>query len=300
MPYATSLRMGRLGYQSDAQAALAVSYNSLESYAASLHGALTQPYAPYEKIGVRNLGGEYNQLGTTLLQIENEFYGTIRPKRVIRSGERPLHALRERGVEYVEVRCMDLDPFVPVGIQAQTIRFLDIFLLHCLLADSPRDTPAEIAELGRNQHRAASHGREPGLALERHGRPVLLVDWAAELLADCDPIAQALDEAHATTAYGEALAAARASIAAPDTLPSARALDIMAGDFAGSYTAFLRAQSEQTHQHLLALPWPAEQQAAFEAMARESVAERLALEAAETVDFETYRLAYLSPERLTA
>jgi glutamate--cysteine ligase len=292
--------MGRLGYQSDAQAALAVSYNSLESYAASLHGALTQPYPPYEKIGVRNLGGEYNQLGTTLLQIENEFYGTIRPKRVIRSGERPLHALRERGVEYVEVRCMDLDPFVPVGIQAQTIRFLDIFLLHCLLADSPRDTPAEIAELGRNQHRAASHGREPGLALERHGRPVLLVDWAAEVLADCAPIAQALDEAHATTAYGEALAAAHAGIAAPDTLPSARVLSTMAGDFAGGYTAFLRAQGEQTHRHLLGLPWPAEQQAAFEAMARESVAERLALEAAETVDFETYRLAYLSPERLTA
>ncbi len=300
MPYATSLRMGRLGYQSDAQATLAVSYNSLDSYAASLHGALTQHYPPYEKIGVRNLGGEYNQLGTTLLQIENEFYGTIRPKRVIRSGERPLHALRERGVEYVEVRCMDLDPFVPVGIQAQTIRFLDVFLLHCLLADSPRDTPAEIAELGRNQHRAASHGREPGLALERHGRPVLLTDWANEMLADCAPIAQALDDAHATHAYGDALAAAHASIAAPDTLPSARALDTMAADFGGSYTAFLRAQSEQTHQHLLDLPWSAEQQAAFEAMARDSVDERLAQEAAETVDFETYRLAYLSPERLTA
>lgn len=195
---------------------------------------------------------------------------------------------------------MDLDPFVPVGIAGSTMRFIDVFLLHCLLADSPRDTPAEIAELGRNQHRAASHGREPGLALERHGRPVLLMDWAAELLADCDPIALALDEAHATTAYGEALAAARAGIATPDSLPSARALATMAGDFGGSYTAFLRAQSEQTHQHLLALPWPAEQQAAFEAMTRESVAERLALEAAGTVDFETYRLAYLSPERLTA
>ncbi len=298
MPYATSLRMGRLGYQSDAQATLAVSYNSLESYAASLQDALTRPYPPYEKIGVRNLGGEYNQLATTLLQIENEFYGTIRPKRVIRTGERPLHALRERGVEYIEVRCMDLDPFVPVGIQAQTIRFLDIFLLHCLLADSPRDTPAEIAELGRNQHRAASHGREPGLALERHGRPVLLMDWAAELLADFAPIAQALDQAHGGAAYSEALAAARAGIAAPQTLPSARVLAAMAQDFGGSYTAFMRAQSDATRAHLLALPWPAEQQAAFEAMVRESQTERAALEAADRMDFETYRLAYLSPERL--
>ena len=300
LPHATSLRMGRLGYQSDAQASLAVSYNSLESYAASLHEALTRPYPPYEAIGIKNLGGEYNQLSTTLLQIENEFYGTIRPKRVIRPGERPLHALLERGVEYIEVRCMDLDPFVPVGIQAQTIRFLDIFLLHCLLADSPRDTPAEIAELGRNQHRAASHGREPGLTLERHGRPVLLCDWAAELLADLAPIAQALDNAHGTLDYSESLSVARDGIAAPDTLPSARVLATMAGDFGGSYTALICAQSQATHSQLLALPWSPEQQAAFEAMAQLSTAERAALEAADSMDFETYRLAYLSPDRLLA
>ena len=94
MPHGTSLRMGRLGYQSEAQASLAVSYNSLEGYAASLHDALTRPWPAYEALGIRNPGGDYNQLATTLLQIENEFYGTIRPKRVIFPGERPLHALR--------------------------------------------------------------------------------------------------------------------------------------------------------------------------------------------------------------
>jgi glutamate--cysteine ligase len=155
LPYATSLRMGRLGYQSDAQAALAVSYNSLESYGASLQGALTDPYPPYEAIGVRN-GDDYRQLGVSLLQIENEFYGTIRPKRRIRQGERPLHALRERGVEYVEVRLMDLDPFRPVGIVPETMHMLDVYLLYCLLSDSPPDTPQEIAALGRNQQRVAA------------------------------------------------------------------------------------------------------------------------------------------------
>ena len=43
LPHATSLRMGRLGYQSDAQSTLAVSYNGLEGYAASLQDALTHP-----------------------------------------------------------------------------------------------------------------------------------------------------------------------------------------------------------------------------------------------------------------
>ena len=297
-PHATSLRMGRLGYQSDAQGSLAVSYNSLEGYAASLHEALTQPYPAYERIGVRNLGGEYNQLATTLLQIENEFYGTIRPKRVIRPGERPLHALRERGVEYVEVRCMDLDPFVPVGIAAPTIHMLDVFLLHCLLSDSPPDTPEEIAELGRNQHRAASHGREPGLLLERGGTKLALVDWAAELLAECQPLAQALDAAHGGLDHASALAAATAALHAPDTLPSARALATMDQDFGNSYTAFVRAQAEQTRNHLLALPWSAVMQAEFEAQAHGSVAQRRAIEVADTVDFETYRQAYLSPQGL--
>ncbi len=298
LPHATSLRMGRLGYQSEAQATLAVSYNSLESYAASLHDALTRPYPDYERIGVRNLGGEYNQLGTTLLQIENEFYGTIRPKRVIHPGERPLHALRERGVEYIEVRCMDLDPFVPVGIAAPTIRFLDVFLLHCLLADSPPDTPEEIAELGRNQHRTASHGREPGLMLARGGAQVSLLDWAAELLTECQPLARALDAAHGSTEHSAALNAAGAALRAPETLPSARALATVAQDFGGSYTGFIRAQSEQTRNHLLGLPWGAAAQAAFEALADESVVKRRAIEAADTVDFETYRLAYLSSEKL--
>jgi len=299
-PHATSLRMGRLGYQSDAQATLAVSYNNLERYAASLYDAMTRPYPPYEAIGIRNLGGEYNQLSTSLLQIENEFYGTIRPKRVIRSGERPLHALRERGVEYVEVRCMDLDPFVPVGIEAPTMRLIDIFLLHCLLSPSADDTPEEIAALGRNQQAAAAFGREPGRRLERGGAEVVLTEWADELLAQFAPIAAALDDAFDGSAYGEALAMARRALAAPRTLPSARVLATMKHDFTGSHARFVRAQSEQTRGHLLALPWSAENQAAFVTMAKVSHHRRKALEADDTMDFERWRLAYLDPATLVA
>jgi len=132
LPHATSLRMGRLGYQSEAQSSIVASCNSLEAYGASLEEALTRPYPSYEKIGILGPDKEYRQLATSLIQIENEFYGKIRPKRIIRPGERPLHALRERGVEYVEVRLMDLDPFEPVGIGARTMHMLDVFLIHCL------------------------------------------------------------------------------------------------------------------------------------------------------------------------
>ena len=300
MPHGTSLRMGSLGYQSDAQASLAVSYNSLERYAGSLYDALTKPYPAYEAVGVRNPGGDYNQLATTLLQIENEFYGLIRPKRVIFPGERPLHALRERGVEYIEVRCMDLDPFEPVGINASTTRFIDIFLLHCLLADSPPDTPEEIAALGRNQHRTAARGREPGLLLENGDQTITLTDWAALLLDDCAPIADAMDAAHGGALYRDALQAARAALAAPHTLPSARVLQRMVDGFEGSYPRFIRDASASTRAALLALPWTEAQALRYATLAEHSVAEQQRIEASDSMLFEQYRQAYLSPDRLRA
>jgi glutamate--cysteine ligase len=299
MPHGTTLRMGRLGYQSEAQASLNVSCNSLESYANSLHDALTRPYPAYEAVGIRSPGGEYNQLATTLLQIENEFYGLIRPKRVIFPGERPLHALRERGVEYIEVRCMDLDPFEPVGINAQTMRVLDVFLLHCLLADSPPDSPAEVAALGRNQHRVAARGREPGLLLEQGEHTVTLTDWARELLAECVPIAEALDAAQGGgEANAAALQAARNLVDQPGQLPSARVLEAMRSHYGGSYVQFTRVQSAATRQKLLALPWTDAQAARYAAMAAASVSEQQRIEDSDTMPFEQYRQAYLSPERL--
>lgn len=299
MPYGTSLRMGRLGYQSDAQSSLAVSYNSLESYAASLQDALTRPYPAYEAIGIMNPGGEYNQLATTLLQIENEFYGTIRPKRVIRSGERPLHALRERGVEYVEVRLMDLDPFETVGINATTMRFLDVFLLHCALSDSAQDTPNEIAALARNQHLTAAQGRESGLKLDRNGESVSLVDWGLTIIDECLPIARSIDAALATGAlHVEAVEAARRSLQRPDTLPSARVLRAMADQHENSFVRFVRARSVQTRDALLAMPLTPEQADRQRRMVEDSVRAQREIEASDTMPFEEFRKQYVSAGRL--
>jgi glutamate--cysteine ligase len=248
-------------------------------------------------VGVRNPGGDYNQLATTLLQIENEFYGTIRPKRTIQPGERPLHALRERGVEYVEVRLMDLDPFEPVGIRASTLRFLDVFLLHCLLADSPPDSPAEIRELGLNQHLTAARGREPGLSLMRAGQPVLLQDWGQELLAEMLPLAQHLDALHGGSDHADAVRQAQIDLADPTRLPSARVLAAVR-QHQDSFVGFVRECAEQTHAHLLALPWSAAQQQAFEAEVDHSVAAQHGIEAADSLPFEQYRLQYIAADRL--
>ena len=297
LPHATSLRMGRLGYLSAAQDSLSVSYNDLGSYTASLYSALTQPYPPYEVIGIRT-GDDYRQLATSLLQIENEFYSTIRPKRVIFPGERPLHALRERGVEYVEVRALDLDPFCPLGITADTIRFLDIFLLHCLLADSPDDTPQEIESIGHNMQRVATCGRERGLRLERDLERLELREWEAEVLEACEPIALALDVANGGAGYQRALIAAIRRLEDPSSLPSARVLAEMEERCGGSYAQWVLTKSIE-HRHVLARgSLSVDVESRFARIAQDSIDDQRKIEASDQVPFEAYRRHYLSKERL--
>ncbi len=305
LPHATSLRMGPLGYQSEAQTSLAVSYNGLDGYAASLQDALTRPYPPYEAIGVQGPDGGWRQLATSLLQIENEFYGSIRPKRGIFPGERPLHALRERGVEYVEVRLMDLDPFEPLGISAPTLRFLDIFLLYCLQADSPPDSPEEIARIGRNLQRAAGWGRQPGLMLEGEGGPVALADWAGALFTALEPVADLMDQAaggdgaaRAARPHREALEAARQSLAEPERLPSARVLARMAQAHGNDFLDFGLAQARQLREWMADLPCDAALRTRFQAESAQSLREQARIEAADTLPFEEYRRQYIAPERL--
>ena len=298
LPHATSLRMGRLGYQSDAQSTLAVSYNGLEGYAASLQDALTRPWPAYEAIGIQAPSGDYNQLAVTLLQIENEFYGTIRPKRVIEPGERPLHALRARGVENLEVRLMDLNPFLPVGIDEQTMRFLDVFLLHCLLSDSPPDSPAEIEALKRNQHLVAERGREPGLKLACGGMEVALTDWAAQVLGELPALARALDEALGGDGHQAAVQAAQQALHNPALLPSARVLAALPG-YGDSYVAFMLDRSQQIRSLMLAQPPDAALRQRFAEMAVQSRAQQHAIEVSDTLSFEQYRREYTSPARLS-
>lgn len=192
---------------------------------------------------------------------------------------------------------MDLDPFVPVGIQADTMRVIDIFLLHCLLSDSAPDSPEENVRLASNQHRTAARGREPGLTLDGLDGPVPLLDWGRQLLDECQGIAVRMAEVLGDERYVSALADARRALAEPEGLPSAHALQAMrdAGD---SYVAFIRAQARATRQQLLALPYSDELRARFEAEVQTSLAAQERIEANDSLPFEQYRQQYLQPERL--
>ncbi|MDH4871393.1 glutamate--cysteine ligase [Pseudomonas sp. BN515] len=290
LPYATSLRMSDLGYQNNAQAGLTPCYNSLDSYLGSLRQAVSTPYPPYAEIGTKQ-DGEWVQLNTNVIQIENEYYSSIRPKRVTYTGERPIQALMARGVQYVEVRCLDINPFLPLGIDLTEARFLDAFLLFCALQDSPPMAGEECRSATDNFQRVVKEGRRPGLQLQRHGHTTSLTEWANELLDRIARTAELLDAAQGGQEHAEALAAQRAKVANPELTPSARVLAEMR-ERGESFSQFSLRQSRQHADYFRSQPLDAEDQDRFENMARQSLDEQARLEAEPEVDFDTFVAAY--------
>ena len=290
-PYATSLRMSDLGYSNTtAQAALRADYDTLPGYLDALAKAVSQPYPPYEKIGTQR-DGEWVQINTNVLQIENEFYSTIRPKRITYPGERPLHALAARGVQYVEVRCMDIDPFEPTGIALETARFLDAYLLVCALDDSPSLPPDAYCEANQNFGRVTMEGRKPGLELTRDGQPVAMHAWADELFAKIEIAAKALDVLHGGDAHARALVAQRAKLADPSLTPSARVLQTLR-DKKQTFLEFGLEQSEAHAAYFRSRPLDAKVEKTFTELAVKSLEEQAKLEREEVGSFDAFVAAY--------
>jgi len=225
-PYATSLRMGDLGYQSNAQSSLAICFNTLDNFTHTLGEAITTPYPTYEAIGTKK-DNTFIQLNTNILQIENEYYSSIRPKRSADSHEKPRHALNERGVEYIEVRCLDLNPFLPLGISPQQVDFMDTFLLHCLLTDSPYINDEECKTLDHNFDLVVNEGRRPDLMIKCHKGEVLMQTCGKKLLDSMFSLAKTLDQAEGDLRYQKTLSEQQAKIHSPELIPSAQVLSTM-------------------------------------------------------------------------
>src|SRR5450830_1928206 len=290
LPYATSLRMSDLGYQSNAQANITPHYNNLHSYIRSLSQAVSQPYPAYEELGTKR-DGEWIQINTNILQIENEYYSSIRPKRVIYSGERPVQALAARGVQYVEVRCMDIDPFEPIGISLTASRFLDVFLHFIAFEESGLTSDQEGEENRRNFSSVVKQGRRPGLQLQHNGQGIALQDWGLDLLERMQPVADLLDTQAGSDVHRLALAAQRDKLHAAELTPSAQVLREVRAN-GNSFAAFALQQSRHQAEQFLARPLSAEQTAAFAATAVESIQQQLTMEATQIGDFDTFVAAY--------
>ncbi len=291
LPYATSLRMGDLGYQSTAQEALIVDYNELSSYLQTLCQAITRTHPAYADTGLMDGAGKYRQLNTSLLQIENEFYSSIRPKRPARSGETALQALRLGGVEYIEVRCVDLNPYEPLGVTPTQLRVMDAFLLYCLLETSPDTDADEYRRIQENQKRIVYEGRDPDLTLHHSTGDIAMRDWAAELMAGMYQCARLLDQAWGGEDYQTALAEQTQKLANPELTPSAQVLS----DLRQSGKTFFRHTLDLAERHRA---WFADHppspliQAHFARLATDSITDQRSLEAQPQEPFADYLAGY--------
>ena len=286
LPHATCLRMGSLGYKSEAQKSLFVCYNELDAYVECLNSAMHTPYPEYEAISRRE-GNQPVQINANLLQLENEFYSTIRPKRNVPSGTKPLDGLTREGIEYVEVRALDLNPFLPLGIDPEQIKFLDSFLLHCLLNDSPQCNEGEFFEVAKNVELVVEQGRDPELMLSRAGQTIAMRDWAESLLNDIHHSSAILNYCHSEAGYSDALAAQRAKVKDAELTPSGRMLKEMEQNKLSFYE-FSLERSKLTQKELLSSTLDERTLTDFIGASELSLKKQAEIEASDTLDFDRY------------
>lgn len=294
-PYGTSLRMSDLGYSNDNQSRINISLNTLDGYIRDLRRAINTAEPDYEKIGVK-ADGKYRQLSANQLQIENEFYSAVRPKRVAHSGERPTAALQRGGIEYVEIRSLDINVEDPAGINQNTMRFMEAFLIYCLLEDSPPFDAASLDETSRNQAHMAKRGRDPAFRLYRGGSEVSLTSWAREILDKVAVIAGVIDLADSGDSYTQAVAMMHELIDEPMATPSARLLEELKG--AGNSFFDYAISVARGHREYFAsiAPMSDERHDEFKQEADRSNEQQRQIEADDEIGFDEYLANYFNSD----
>jgi glutamate--cysteine ligase len=295
-PYATSLRLGDIGYQNQKEqgTGLKANYDSLDTYVRSLTWAIETPCPVYEGIGVK-VGERYEQLNANVLQIENEYYSTVRPKQITEWMEKPSLALKRRGVRYVELRSLDIQAVEPAGIGLEQIRFLETLMLYCLLMDSPKIAAAERRAIDENQVSTAHRGRKPGLRLVRDERPVILAAWAGEIIDAMAAVAELLDGGSGGP-RAVSLAMQAAKVRDPDHTPSARMLAEMRERNEGFFDHAWRV-SESHREALRARTPDAGRRAELARLVGESVRRQREIEGSDDCNFDAFLERYFAQGR---
>ena len=289
--HATSLRLGDIGYTNHRENEIGIKacYDNLYDYVACLTRAIEKPYAAYEEIGVVTQG-EYRQLNANILQIENEYYSTVRPKQMSRANEKPTHALLDRGVRYVEIRALDINPFSAIGVDPEQLHFIEVLFMYCLLGDEQIITTREQEEIDINEYEVAHKGRKQGLHLRRDGSSILLVDWLQEIFSDMQAVAELMN--NADTDYSRSLARFAGCIDDREQTLSARVLAGMQAEKL-SYYDFIARLGKQYCDHF-ANGLDSDSIQHFSALAEKSRQQQQQLEADHGADFSQFLEEYFA------
>lgn len=292
-PYATSLRLSDLGYHNKKQFDNYICFNSLDKYLKTMHQAVHTVEPEFARLGVL-VNGEYRQLSDCRLQIEDEHYASFRPKRVTAPEERMLGAIAREGIEYIEIRALDIDPLLMLGVDPQTVYVIDTFLLYCLLRESPPLTEEDNKRIRHNHTQVVNWGRKPDLKLKNEqDQPCTLVDYAQALFAEMEPIAELLDRAYNTHNFKDAIKGAQSKLTHFQDLPSAKVITEMKKHEA-SYFEFVKRCSGRHEAQFKASPLSATQYQTLVEMATQSKVAQSALEAQNAIPFSQYLANFLA------
>jgi len=293
-PFATSLRMSDIGYQNNKEneKGFKACYDNLDEYIANIKWATETPCREYEKIGVK-VNGEYKQLNANILQIENEYYSTVRPKQITRPNEMPVNALKERGIQYIELRSIDINAFDPIGINETQLHFLEALMLFCLLTKSPEIDMQERNEIDNNEMQVALKGRTPGLKLSKNGDVISLFEWSQKIFSAMRPVCELLDKTKDSQLYTSSLDSLSELVDNPEKTPSARMLNEMKHKNEAFHT-FAKRMSYQHNNYFKQCFLSIEKKRFLEQEVNDSVLRQQEIELSDDKSFDSYIDDYFS------
>ncbi|WP_022941881.1 glutamate--cysteine ligase [Psychromonas hadalis] len=290
LPYATSLRLSDLGYTNSAQSSLNICYNSVENYIASVRQALHKKAPEFKNLGVKS-ANNYIQLNDNVLQIENELYASIRPKRVQKSGETPSQALNARGIEYIEIRSLDVNPFSKVGITEEQVNFLDLFLTWCAIKPSAEISAQASQHFAENLSAIVTEGRNPRLQLEIDGKTNSVAQWGEWLTDELKELAVVLDKSGNEERYKAAIDHIAPRFSSPELTSSARVLEnIIEQDSDNGPLAL--ALSKLYKKELIEQPYQIWSDQYFQDQKIESIKKQQQIELSDILSFDDYLQNY--------
>ncbi len=218
LPEGTSFRLSDIGYGNN-KCHFDVSYNSVDQFIKNIHYAISTPCKDFSKIAIKDENGAYQQINNHILQIENEYYSSIRPKQLFGAGENFLEALKEKGIEYVELRSLDVNPLVDIGITVEDMRFVQVLLSACFLTDAAPLSQKEYEQTQKNIKIVAERGREAGITINLLAQETSLKEALTFVLDWMEPVAELLGAPFVTAIQNR-----RPMIDSPDLTPSAQLL----------------------------------------------------------------------------
>ncbi len=118
-----------------------------------------------------------------------ELYSQIRLKS--NNPDDLLNSLLENGIEYIEIRTVDINPFFEIELVKQDMKFLHLFLIYMLI--KPETDYNEWQKEGNlNEENTAEKAYDKSMRLLKDGEEITLKKWAIEIINEmivmCDTL----------------------------------------------------------------------------------------------------------------